>query len=188
MILGHSAFYPTKNLGALGDAGCLTTNDEDLKNKIDSLRNYGSSKKYYNEIAGVNSRLDELQAAFLSIKLKSLDGINEHKRKLASIYTKGLKPDFIKPVSDEKFYDVFHIYNIRHPKRDQLREYLLKSQVGTEIHYPVPPHKQNALKEVLGSGKFPVSEEIHATTLSLPISTIHSEEDVERVVEVMNKY
>jgi dTDP-4-amino-4,6-dideoxygalactose transaminase len=186
--LGAFSFYPTKNLGALGDAGCLTMNNEEQKNKIDALRNYGSKKKYYNDIVGINSRLDELQAAFLTIKLKSLDRINEHKRKLASIYTKELKPDFIKPIVDQKYHDVYHIYNVRHSKRDQLREYLLKNQIGTEIHYPIPPHRQGALKGILSKNEFPISEEIHATTLSLPISTIHSEEDVNRVVDVMNKF
>ncbi len=185
---GAFSFYPTKNLGALGDAGCLITNDESLNAMSGMLRNYGSSRKYYNEVAGINSRLDELQAAFLSIKLKSLNSINEHKRKLASIYTNELKQDFIKPVTDEDFYDVYHIYIIRHPKRDQLREYLLRHEIGTEIHYPIPPHQQKALSKMFGKERFPLSEEIHATTLSLPISFIHSESDVRKVVEVMNKF
>ncbi len=185
---GAFSFYPTKNLGALGDAGCLTTDKEELKNAIDLLRNYGSQKKYYNEVIGVNSRLDELQAAFLSVKLKSLDQINEHKRGLAKIYSRELKQDFIKPFINGDYYDVFHIYNIRHPRRDNLKEYLLKNQIKTEIHYPVPPHRQMAMNGVIDKKPYPISDEIHATTISLPISFMHSENDIIRVIEVMNKF
>lgn len=185
---GAFSFYPTKNLGALGDGGCLTTDDEDLRKRVNLLRNYGSEKKYYNEVIGVNSRLDELQAAFLSIKLKSLDGINEHKRKLAGIYSNELKQDFIKPAVNSDYYDVYHIYNVRHPKRDGLREYLLKHEIRTEIHYPVPPHKQKAMIGIFDQACYPISEEIHATTLSLPVSVIHSEDDIRKVIDVMNKF
>ncbi len=134
-------------MGALGDGGCVTTDDETLSKAIGLYRNYGSEKKYYNEVIGVNSRLDEIQAAFLRVKLKSLHVINEHKRKLATLYTKGLKQDYIKPVIDLEYRDVYHIYNIRHPKRDQLKEYFFKKEVRREIHYPVPPHRQQAMKE-----------------------------------------
>ena len=185
---GAFSFYPTKNLGALGDAGCLTTQDDTLGRHIGLLRNYGSEKKYYNEVIGVNSRLDEMQAAFLNVKLRSLDQINEHKRKLAVIYSQELKQDFIKPSAHRDYYDVFHIYNVRHPKREALKEYLLKHDIRTEIHYPVPPHQQRAMKGIFGNQSFPISEEIHRTTLSLPISTIHSESDIHGVVEVMNKF
>lgn len=186
---GAFSFYPTKNLGALGDSGCITTASEDLKRKINLLRNYGSEKKYYNEVIGVNSRLDELQAAFLRIKLRSLDQINEHKRKLAAIYMRELKEDFIKPAVAPDYYDVYHIYNVRHPKRDEMKAYLLKNDIKTEIHYPVAPHHQVAMKNVLQhKKKYPISEEIHATTLSLPISFFHSEADIFRVVEVMNDF
>ena len=175
-------------LGALGDAGCVITSSEKLAKKIMLLRNYGSEKKYYNEVIGVNSRLDEVQVAFLNVKLKALDRINEHKRTLAGIYTMGLKPDFTRPVVDNDYFDVYHIYNVRHPKRDRLREYLLKREIKTEIHYPVPPHHQTALSEIFGGQSYPISEEIHATTLSLPVSYMHSRNDIEKVVEVMNEF
>lgn len=184
---GAFSFYPTKNLGALGDAGAVITNNDEYADRLRKLRNYGSSKKYYNELVGFNSRLDEIQAALLSVKLKYLDEINNHKRKLAKIYLENLKVDFIKPVVDENFFDVYHIFNVRHNKRDLLKEYLLTHEIQTEIHYPVPPHKQNAMKGIL-SGEYPISEEIHNTTLSLPCSFGHSEEEIYRVVEVMNKF
>ena len=185
---GAFSFYPTKNLGALGDAGAIVCNDTDLDKKIRRLRNYGSDVKYYNEVVGYNSRLDEMQAAFLSIKLRKLDEINAHKRKLASIYLNELKSDFVKPVVHTDYVDVYHIFNIRHQKRDELKEYLLKNDIKTEVHYPVSPSKQKALQGLLDQYEFPISEEIHRTTLSLPISYFHTEEDVNRVVEVMNKF
>ena len=184
---GAFSFYPTKNLGALGDAGAVITNDESLAIKIKRLRNYGSDVKYYNEVVGYNSRLDEVQAGFLSIKLNKLDEINTHKRKLAQIYFDNLKDDFIKPVVDKNYFDVYHIFNIRHKKRDELKDYLLKNEIKTDIHYPVAPHKQNAMKNIL-EGSYPISEEIHNTTLSLPCSFGHTEEEIYQVVEVMNKF
>lgn len=186
--LGAFSFYPTKNLGALGDAGAVLTNDDTLALTLRRMRNYGSDKKYYNEIVGQNSRLDEVQAAFLSVKLRSLNAINAHKRSLADIYHSGLKPDFIKPVRHPDFFDVFHIYNIRHPKRDALRDFLLKNGIRTDIHYPVAPHKQTAMRGILDGCDYPISSEIHATTLSLPISYCSTREDVERVVEVANTF
>lgn len=185
--IGCFSFYPTKNLGCLGDGGAITTDDEKLVEKLKALRNYGSHKKYYNEYVGYNSRLDELQAALLSIKLKYLDNINAHKRKLAEIYLKNLSDKFIKPHIDKDFYDVYHIFNIRHQKRDVLKEYLLQNGVKTEIHYPCPPHKQKAMKGILEGG-YPISEEIHSTTLSLPISYFHTEDDILRVCEVINRF
>ena len=185
---GAFSFYPTKNLGALGDGGCLTTDNDALRTRISYLRNYGSDRKYYNEVIGVNSRLDELQAAFLNVKLKALDRINEHKRSLAAIYHVQLKQDFIKPVVHSDYYDVYHIYNVRHPKRDALREYLEKNNVRTEVHYPVPPHQQNALRPYFEGVRFPLTEEIHATTLSLPISFMHTPEEINHVVEIMNAF
>ncbi len=182
------SFYPTKNLGALGDGGAVTTDDDGLALTVRRLRNYGSDKKYYNEIVGLNSRLDEVQAAFLSVKLKQLDAINKHKRMLAAIYDEKLNSDFIKPFRHPDCFDVFHIYGIRHPKRDQLKEHLLKNGVKTDIHYPVPPHKQKAMAGILPTGTYPLSTEIHATTLSLPISYYHRQEDIERVAEVANSF
>jgi len=185
---GAHSFYPTKNLGAIADAGAVTCNDESLKERIATLRNYGSKVKYYNEVVGYNSRLDEVQAAFLSVKLKRLEQINEHKRKLSGLYAAGLKSDFIRPVVHPDYYDVFHIYNIRHPKRNELKEYLLKHDIKTEIHYPVAPNKQEAMKGILDDISTPLAEEIHQTTLSLPISYCHTEQDITRVIEVMNKF
>lgn len=185
---GAFSFYPTKNLGALGDAGALTTNSDELNRKVKMYRNYGSEKKYYNEVVGTNSRLDEVQAGFLRVKLTALDKINEHKRKLATLYDKNLKNDFIKPVIEKDFVDVYHIYNIRHPRRDALKEYLLKKDIKTEIHYPVAPHHQKAMSGIFDGRSFPISEEIHATTLSLPVSYMHTEQDIMSVIEVMNAF
>lgn len=185
--VGCFSFYPTKNLGALGDAGALTSNNQEYVTKIKSLRNYGSVKKYHNDDLGYNSRLDEIQAAFLLCKLKILDEINLHKRKLAQLYFQGLDAEFIKPVVDNDFYDVYHIFNIRFSKRDELQRYLLENNIKTEIHYPVPPHHQKSMQGII-SGDYPLSEEIHKTTLSLPISFYHTEEDVLRVIDVMNSY
>ncbi len=185
---GAFSFYPTKNLGALGDAGAVVCNNEELDKKIRRLRNYGSDIKYYNEMVGYNSRLDEMQAAFLSVKLKSLDKINEHKRNLAASYLENLKEDFIKPQVHPDYFDVYHIFNIRHEKRDELKNYLLEHNIKTEIHYPVSPSRQNALKGLLNNYEFPISEKIHQTTLSLPISYFHTTDDVNRVVEVLNKF
>lgn len=185
--IGAFSFYPTKNLGALGDAGAITTNDPEKNDLFRTLRNYGSKIKYQNDYIGYNSRLDEIQAALLSVKLKYLDRINLHKRSLAAIYLKELKDDFIKPNVSPEYFDVYHIFNIRHPKRDELKEYLLKNGIKTDIHYPVPPHKQKAMDGII-KGEYPLSEEIHQTTLSLPISYGHTLDEVSRVVNVMNKF
>jgi dTDP-4-amino-4,6-dideoxygalactose transaminase len=183
--VGCFSFYPTKNLGALGDAGAITCDDENYMKKIKSLRNYGSSKKYYNDDLGFNSRLDEIQAGFLSIKLEMLDDITNHKRELAKNYFENLDDRFIKPVVDEDYFDVYHIFNIRHSKRDELKAYLLENGIKTEIHYPLAPHKQKAMEGLI-DGEYPISEVIHNTTLSLPISYFHTKEDVLKVCEVMN--
>lgn len=186
---GAFSFYPTKNLGALGDAGAITTDDPKLASAVRKLRNYGSGTKYYNEIIGFNSRLDEVQAGFLSIKLSKLNEINEHKRKLANLYLKNLKNEFIMPLIQPDYYDVYHIFNIRHPERDKLRKYILENGVKTEIHYPVPPHRQKALEGIIGpEEKYPVSELIHSSTLSLPISYGHTENDIMKVIEIMNQF
>jgi dTDP-4-amino-4,6-dideoxygalactose transaminase len=186
--IGAFSFYPTKNLGALGDAGAVTTDDEAFAKQIRMRRNYGSGKKYYNEVVGYNSRLDEVQAGFLSVKLRHLDEITRHKQKLASLYQTGLKSDFIKPHIHQDYFDVFHIFNVRHPKRDALKEYLVKNEIKTEVHYPVPPHKQKAMAGILENNEYPISTEIHATTLSLPISFGTTENEVLKVIEVMNKF
>ena len=185
--LGCFSFYPTKNLGSLGDAGAIICNNKKLYSKIRKIRNYGSERKYYNKIQGVNSRIDELQAAFLDIKLKYLDKINNHKIRLANLYDNYLKNDFIKPVKEYGFKDVYHIYNIRHIKRDILKKFLEKKNIFTDIHYPIPPYKQKCFKGFFRSN-FPISDEIHRTTLSLPISFAHKEKDILRVIEVLNSF
>lgn len=185
--IGAFSFYPTKNLGALGDAGAITTGDSDKNEMFRTLRNYGSKIKYQNDYIGYNSRLDEIQAALLSVKLKYLDEINQHKRNLANIYLTELKDDFIKPVVSSDYFDVYHIFNIRHPKRDELRDFLLKNGIKTDVHYPIPPHKQKAMEGII-EGEFPLSGEIHKTTLSLPISYGHTLDDIYKVIEVLNKF
>lgn len=185
---GAFSYYPTKNLGALGDAGAVTTNSAELAGIIRQLRNYGSDKKYYNERIGTNSRLDELQAAFLSIKLQALDDINNHKRKLANLYLQNLKADYILPVVESGYEDVYHIFNIRHEHRDALKAYLFDKGIGTEIHYPVPPHEQKAMQEVLQGQSFVIAKEIHQTTLSLPCSYWHTEEQIMQVIEAINGF
>lgn len=185
---GAFSFYPTKNLGCLGDGGAVNCNDDELMKKIKKLRNYGSEKKYYNDVIGFNSRLDEVQAGFLSIKLKKLNEINAHKNKLAKIYYDNLKDDFIKPLQHKDYFHIYHIFNIRHERRNKLQEFLLKNNIKTEIHYPVSPHKQKAMREILSGKNYPISEEIHNTTLSLPISYFHNENDILKVSEVMNKF
>jgi dTDP-4-amino-4,6-dideoxygalactose transaminase len=185
-ISAHS-FYPTKNLGALGDAGGLTSNDEHLIDLARLMRNYGSRVKYYNEVVGVNSRLDELQARFLTVKLQALDAINSHKRSLARIYHGEIPGTYVTPSVEDGFFDVYHIFNIRHPDRDRLRAYLLDRGIKTEVHYPVPPHRQVAMRGIL-SGEYPISEEIHSTTLSLPISSFHTEEAVRSVCRALRDF
>jgi len=181
------SFYPTKNLGALGDAGAVICKSEKDYETLKQLRNYGSEKKYFNEIVGYNSRLDEIQASFLRVKLPHLKKINEHKNKLASIYLEYLNNNYIKPVVNTDFYNVYHIFNIRHPERDRLKAYLLENNIGTEIHYPVAPHKQKAFK-AMNHLNYPISSEIHNTTLSLPCSFAHTTEDIYRVIDVLNKF
>ncbi len=186
--IGAFSFYPTKNLGALGDAGAITTSRDDLADTLKKLRNYGSSKKYYNDLIGFNSRLDEVQAGFLLVKLNALDTINTHKQQLASLYLNNLDTQFVLPKVRPNYTDVFHIFNIRHPLRDKLKAYLLDQDIQTEIHYPVPPHQQKALQGYFEGKEFPLSEEIHRTTLSLPISFFHTPNDIHRVIEAMNQF
>jgi dTDP-4-amino-4,6-dideoxygalactose transaminase len=185
--LSAFSFYPTKNLGCLGDGGALLTNNKEFYQRIKMLRNYGSSKKYYNEYLGLNSRLDEIQAAFLRIKLKYLGEINNHKRELAKSYINGIVGEYHLPNVHPDFLDVYHIFNIRHKKRDKLKDYLLSNGIKTEIHYPVPPHLQKAMK-FMSNLSLPVSEEIHNTTLSLPVSFFHTQEDINQVIRTLNNF
>ena len=186
--IGAYSFYPTKNLGALGDAGAIITSDEHIYAKLKALRNYGSEKKYYNKFIGRNSRLDELQATFLNVKLPSLNKINEHKRKIAKIYDGQILNSVIKPIEVADNYHVYHIYNIRTTNRDELKSYLLENGVSTEIHYPVSPNNQEGYKNIFLNQIYPISEEIHTTTLSLPISYATSEEDAYYIASKINQF
>jgi dTDP-4-amino-4,6-dideoxygalactose transaminase len=184
---GCFSFYPTKNLGAIGDAGAVVTNDDALADRLRHIRNYGSKQKYVNRYVGINSRLDELQAAMLRVKLRHLDAMTAHKCALAEIYFAELPGWVVKPVRRPDEFDVFHIFGIRHPQRDALRQHLLEQGVKTEVHYPIPPHRQEAMKGIL-SGNYPVADELHASELSLPISVGHTAADVQRVCEAMHRF
>ncbi len=184
---GCFSFYPTKNLGGLGDAGAVVTNDASLADRIRHLRNYGSNKKYINRYVGANSRLDEMQAALLRVKLRHLDKITEYKCSLAERYFANLPDKIIQPYRSVDETDVFHIFAIRCVHRDSLRQMLLDNGVKTEIHYPVPPHHQDAMKGIL-SGSYPIAEELHSTELSLPISYGTTMDEVQRVCEIVNNF
>ena len=185
---GAFSFYPSKNLGALGDGGAITTNDSALFKVIMKLRNYGVSEKYKNDIKGVNSRLDELQAAFLSIKLKQLDADNSKRRVIAKHYFEQINNDKITfPNYNVSDSHVFHVFVIRCKNRSTLQQYLLNNGIQTVIHYPIPPHKQKALKEY-SYLKLPITEQIHEEVLSLPISPIQTIKDTEKIVSILNKF
>lgn len=189
---GHS-FYPGKNLGAFGDAGAVTTDNEELANTIRILANYGSSKKYVFKYTGRNSRLDEIQAAVLSVKLKYLDKDNAHRKEIAKYYIENIKnPKIILPRVDDYDSHVFHIFPILCQQRDELQNYLTENGVQTLIHYPIPPHKQECyqsnFKLQFLNFKFEITEKIHNEELSLPISPVISLEDAKIVVELINKY
>jgi dTDP-4-amino-4,6-dideoxygalactose transaminase len=182
---GCFSFYPTKNLGAAGDAGAVVTDDAALAERLRHMRNYGSTKKYENVYPGANSRLDEIQAAMLRVKLRALDAVTAHKRALAARYFDALAPlaargALVLPRQQADEFDVFHIFAVRHRRRDALREYLLAQGIRTEVHYPIPPYRQKAMEGVL-SGDWPISDELHATELSLPISIGHTAAEVDRV-------
>jgi dTDP-4-amino-4,6-dideoxygalactose transaminase len=182
---GHS-FYPGKNLGALGDAGAVTTNDEKLARTIEALRNYGSHRKYENIYQGLNSRLDEIQAAFLNVKLKYIQKDILERRRVANYYLENIKnPEIILPKVLNEEGHVWHLFVIRHTNRDQLRKYLTENGIQTLIHYPIPPHKQLAYKE-FNALVFPITEMIHNEVLSLPISPVMTEKEVLKVVETIN--
>ena len=182
------SFYPGKNLGALGDGGAVTTNDEELANTIKALGNYGSHKKYENLYKGVNSRLDEIQAAMLRVKLRYLDKEVEKRREISNYYLQNIKNEnIILPTVREQDNHVWHLFVIRTSKRDELQKYLLDNGVQTLIHYPIPPHKQDAYKEWKNES-YPISEQIHDEVMSLPISGVQSLEDTMKIVEVLNNF
>ncbi|WP_264529400.1 DegT/DnrJ/EryC1/StrS family aminotransferase [Flavobacterium sp. N502540] len=182
------SFYPGKNLGALGDGGAITTNDAELAKVLFSLRNYGSEVKYHNDYIGVNSRLDELQSAFLSLKLPHLDADNDRRRKIAKRYLSEIKNEkIVLPFWDFSNNHVFHLFVIRTSDREGLQAYLSQNKIQTLIHYPIPPHQQKALLE-WNNLSLPVTEKIHQEVLSLPISPVLTETEVDFIVEVLNRY
>lgn len=207
------SFYPGKNLGCMGDGGCVTTNDEELYKKVKYIANYGSDRKYHNIYKGVNSRLDEIQAAVLDVKLKYLDKDNERRREIATYYRENVKnPKIILPeireVHAEDDLDtqnklvvpqlssdslstcvahVWHVFAVRTENRDEFQKYLTDNEIQTIIHYPTPPHKQEAYKE-WNNLSFPITEEIHNTIISLPISPVMTDDEIKKVVEVVNEY
>jgi len=191
------SFYPGKNFGALGDGGAVTTNDDELAKTIQSLRNYGSEAKYKNEYIGVNSRLDELQAAFLNVKLPNLDLENNTRKTIASRYLSEIKNDKITlptlslqfpiPIGTKQSNHVFHLFVVRTDNRDDLQQYLLDNEIQTIIHYPVPPHKQKAFS-TWNNLSFPITEKIHNEVLSLPMSPVLTPDEVDFVVSILNKY
>lgn len=182
------SFYPGKNLGALGDGGAVVTNDVQLAKTIQSLRNYGSQVKYQNEYLGVNSRLDELQAAFLNVKLPNLDSDNEHRRIIAKRYLSEIKNDkIVLPFWDLSENHVFHLFVIRTENRDHLQRYLLENGIESMIHYPIPVHQQKAFSD-WNHLSFPITEKIHKEVLSLPMSPVMKDNEVSCVIEILNKY
>jgi len=196
--LGDAAgfsFYPGKNLGALGDAGAVSTNDDQLAERVRALGNYGSKKKYVNEFQGLNSRLDELQAAFLDVKLKYIDTENQYRRQIAQRYLSEINnPNIILPVPvatqfapSENKEHVWHLFVIRCEKRDALQNYLAEKGIQTLIHYPIPPNKQLAYKE-LNHLDFPITNTIHDQVLSLPISPVVTDDEVSMVIQAVNSF
>ena len=189
--LGNAAgwsFYPSKNLGALGDAGAITTNDDALADRLRALRNYGSAQKYVNEYAGHNSRLDELQAAILSAKLPWLDAENSRRRALARLYLTGItNPNVSLPPADQPDQDVWHLFVVRHPRRDAFRAYLRERGVGTDVHYPISPHHQRAYAPYAHLS-LPISEQLHREVVSLPLNPTLTDDEVTYIINVINQY
>lgn len=182
------SFYPGKNLGCMGDGGAVTTNDEELFNKIKAIANYGSDRKYHHIYKGVNSRLDEIQAAVLDVKLNHLDSDNNKRREISKYYRENIKNSkIILPETYDEKSHVWHIFAVRTQNRDEFQKYLSEKGIQTIIHYPTPPHKQGAYKE-WNNLSFPITEEIHNTILSLPISPVMTDSEIEKVVEVVNEY
>lgn len=183
------SFYPGKNLGALGDGGAITTNDDALANITRALRNYGSEKKYHNQYSGLNSRLDALQAALLQVKLQHLDRDNNHRRAVAMRYSNGINNPYIQlpQWSPQKMDHVFHLYVVRCQHRDDFQAYLQDKGIQTVVHYPIAPHQQEAYPELHGLS-LPLTEQLHQEVLSLPISPILAEAEVDYVIEMINAY
>ena len=181
----HS-FYPGKNLGALGDAGAITTNDEELASLARALGNYGSSKKYIHDYKGCNSRIDELQAAVLDVKLRYLDDENSRRKEIASLYINKVKNPLIHLSLSERD-SVWHIFPVFCEHRDELQQYLRENGVETQIHYPIPPHKQQCFKE-WNLLSFPITEKIHSQELSIPCHQAMTKEEVDMIIDLLNGF
>ena len=184
------SFYPTKNLGALGDAGAVTTSQDGLMENVRALRDYGADRKNVHRLVGCNSRLDELQAAVLRVKLRYLDEDNRRRRELASVYLENVRnPRIVLPAAPElePLSHVWHLFVVRTDDRDGLRRHLEDSGIGTAVHYPVPPHRQRALAR-LRDLRLPVTEQLHREVLSLPLHPALSDGEVERVVDALNRF
>ena len=189
--LGHAAafsFYPTKNLGALGDGGAVTTNNKELANVLSKLRNYGSASKYINELLGFNSRLDELQAMFLRIKLPFLDRDNQKRQAIAKEFISRINnPKIRLPKYDNSSNHVFHLFVVQVEDRDQFTAFLTQNSIGYLVHYPIPPHQQQALMEYKNES-FPDTENIHKNVVSLPMSPALTKNEVDKIISVLNAY
>ena len=184
---GHS-FYPGKNIGALGDAGAVTTSDGELAKTIRALANYGSSKKYVFKYCGRNSRLDEIQAAILKVKLAHIEEDNKHRQEIAKFYYENIKNPLVRlPQKLSDANNVYHIFPVLCEKRDALQAHLSQNQIQTLIHYPIAPHKQECYKE-WNSISLPITEKIHAQELSLPISPVLGLEEAKEVVRAINEF
>jgi dTDP-4-amino-4,6-dideoxygalactose transaminase len=187
-ICGFS-FYPGKNLGCLGDGGCVTTNDEILLKKVTALRNYGSHVKYQNIYKGVNSRLDEIQAAVLDVKLKGLDKDNEIRRQVAKKYLTEIKnPEITLPKFIAEKSHVWHVFPVLVKNRKHFQDYLTQNDIQTLIHYPIPPHKQECYKKEFSHYVLPITEKIHEEIISIPISPVMEDGDAEKIINALNKY
>jgi len=182
------SFYPTKNLGALGDAGAVTTSDSELAEKITYLRNYGSKVRYKNDYQGVNSRLDEMQAAILNVKLPFLDSDNKRRKEIARRYLSEIKvKDLLLPPGDKPEDDAWHLFVVRYPDRKKLVDYLDNLGIQTNVHYPVPIHKQLAYKD-LASLSLPITEQIHDEVISLPLHPMLTDREVSEIIEALNNF
>lgn len=190
--LGNAAahsFYPGKNLGALGDAGAVTTDDKELADSVRSLGNYGSDKKYVFPLRGRNSRIDEIQAAVLLAKLPYLDSENERRKEIARLYYEGIKNPLIEiPPTHDYNSNVFHLFPIFTDERDRLQSYLKENGIETIIHYPIPPYRQKCYEGLADATDFPITDKIHETELSIPISPVMTNKEAEIVIETLNKW
>lgn len=182
------SFYPGKNLGCLGDGGAITTNDEVIYQKVKALANYGSDRKYHHIYKGLNSRLDEIQAAILDIKLPYLDADNKRRREISTYYRNNINnPLIVLPKTYDEEAHVWHVFAVRTKERDRFQEYLRSKGVQTIIHYPTPPHKQEAYKE-WNNRSYPITEQIHKEIISLPISPVMTDDEVVELVRIVNEY